>query len=271
MSFVATPTLSGAINNAGDNKALWLKIFSGEVLTEFRQTTQFSDRHKMRTITSGKSAQFPVLGGLPAATKYLAQGASVVQGVINSAEQIITIDGFLYESLFLSKIDEAFSHYDVRQEYSTQLGKSMAQNLDKNIASTAILAARAANVVTGQDGGSIVVNASAKTDGNALFAALFAARQTLDEKNIDESASAFILPAQYYLLAQVDKLINKFTADGNGDFSSGIVKGIAGLELIKTNNLPSSNVTGTVGAKYDVNATNTAALVTTPSAVGTVK
>lgn len=56
----ATPSRLGAANGltgsyANDN-ALFLKVFSGEVLTSFAQSTVTMGRHMVRTINSGKSA-----------------------------------------------------------------------------------------------------------------------------------------------------------------------------------------------------------------------
>ena len=47
---------------AGDADALFLKVFSNEILTTFDETNVMKDLHTTRTITSGKSAQFPVSG-----------------------------------------------------------------------------------------------------------------------------------------------------------------------------------------------------------------
>lgn len=53
----STPSRFGSINGAGDADALFLKVFSGEVLTSFEQTQVTMDKHYMRSITNGKSAQ----------------------------------------------------------------------------------------------------------------------------------------------------------------------------------------------------------------------
>ena len=58
----ATPSRLGANNAGADKDALFLKVFSGEVLTAFEQQTIMMDKHQVRTIASGKSAQFPVMG-----------------------------------------------------------------------------------------------------------------------------------------------------------------------------------------------------------------
>jgi len=54
----ATSTIStlGDINNAGSNTALFLKVFAGEVLTNFNTNQIMRPLQTMRTISSGKSA-----------------------------------------------------------------------------------------------------------------------------------------------------------------------------------------------------------------------
>lgn len=54
-----TVTSLGQQNLTGSTTATFLKVFSGEVLTAFQETTKFLSRHSVRSITSGKSAQFP--------------------------------------------------------------------------------------------------------------------------------------------------------------------------------------------------------------------
>lgn len=44
----------GAVNGSGDRTALFLKVFGGEVLTAFMETTKFLSRHMVRSISSGK-------------------------------------------------------------------------------------------------------------------------------------------------------------------------------------------------------------------------
>ena len=65
----ATASRLGLVNNSGTAyEALFLKVFSGEVLTAFSENNVFSDAlHTVRTISSGKSAQFPVTGTASAA------------------------------------------------------------------------------------------------------------------------------------------------------------------------------------------------------------
>lgn len=52
----ATVSRIGQIEGAGDEKALFLKVFSGEVLTAFHNENVMMDKHMVRTIQNGKSA-----------------------------------------------------------------------------------------------------------------------------------------------------------------------------------------------------------------------
>jgi hypothetical protein len=52
----ATPTRLGQVNGSGGTDALFLKVFSGEVLAAFERNAVTVDKHFVRTIESGKSA-----------------------------------------------------------------------------------------------------------------------------------------------------------------------------------------------------------------------
>jgi hypothetical protein len=56
----ATPVSVGKVNASGSEDALFLKVFSGEVLTSFEQSTVTAGAEMVRSISSGKSATFPV-------------------------------------------------------------------------------------------------------------------------------------------------------------------------------------------------------------------
>ena len=58
----ATPTRLGQNLATGDANALFLRIFSGEVLSAFCRENQMMNMTSVRNIQSGKSASFPVTG-----------------------------------------------------------------------------------------------------------------------------------------------------------------------------------------------------------------
>ena len=141
----ATLSRAGAINNdtgtwAKDN-ALFLKVFSGEVLQSFKRNCIFSGMVQERTIQNGKSAQFPVTGRFTA--KYHTPGQMIVgQGNMAQNEVIIKIDDLLIADAALYDLDEAKNHYDIRAIYSKELGEALAREFDKRIARVLTLAAR---------------------------------------------------------------------------------------------------------------------------------
>jgi hypothetical protein len=264
----ATPSRLGQVNSGGDAQALFLKVFSGEVMTAFHKNNVFLDRSMVRTISSGKSAQFVATGTTTAA--YHTPGTEIVGSAINHAERVITIDDLLVSSAFLSNIDEAMNHYDVRSVYSDEVGKILAETMDKNLAQVGVLAARASALVTGGNGGSALTNANYASDSTALAAGLFTAAQTLDEKFVDAGdRSVFLRPAQYYLLAQNTTLINNWYG-GQGAIADGSILKVAGIEVVKTVAVPSTNVTTGVAA-YQGNFSTTVGLVMNKKAIGTVK
>jgi hypothetical protein len=136
----ATVSRLGQINSAGDAKALFMKVFAGEVLTAFKENCVTEDKHMVRNIQNGKSAQFPILGKVNA--EYHTPGKEINGLNLPANERVITIDDLLISHAFLANLDEAMSHYDVRGPYSQELGRALAYTYDKHILQLAVKAAR---------------------------------------------------------------------------------------------------------------------------------
>jgi hypothetical protein len=275
----SAPSRFGTIANAGDAKALFLKVFGGEVLTAFEETNVMMPRHTVRTIASGKSAQFPTTGKFSAA--YHTPGQELLGTLNNHNERIITIDDLLVAHTFIASIDDAMNHFDVRSIYSQRLGAALAVQMDKHLLQQAVLAARAAGV-SGAPGGTTLNRTAVgatnfATSSGDLVKALFMAAQVLDEKDVpQEGRYAFVRPAQYYLLAQNTDILNKDWG-GAGVYADAKVLRVAGLEIVMSNHLPSTNLATNTGVeagtdlKYRGDFTNVTALVMQKEAIGTVK
>lgn len=308
------PSGIGAINNAVSTpearKALFLKVWSGEVLTTFQNETHMLDKHVVRTISSGKSAQFPVTG--TAMAKYHAPGQDLMEsgnGFLNAFkhnEKLISIDGLCLSAVFISNIEEAMSHYDVRSTYAMECGRALANHFDKAVTNTVIAAARVANPTiegaTGSGGLSLgggIYYTNGTVNGTNLVNAAFKAAEAMDRKDVPKADRYLMLrPAQYYALINSglstgNNLISRDYNEGNGSFAKGRVYEVAGLQIVMSNHLPGADLsTGTLfndaqvandvfgadGVGYGANfASGTAAANTTfglafhKSAVGTVK
>jgi hypothetical protein len=267
-----TVTRIGADNGGVDKTALFLKVFSGEVLKTFEETNVMKPLHMVRTIASGKSAQFIYHGTTTAA--YHTPGNELLGNSVNASERVISIDGLLVANVSVADIDELMAHYDVRAEYASLLGRALAKKYDQQLCQLAVLAARASATITGNSGGSTLTNAAFETDGEALADGLFDAAQALDEKDVPSEDRFLVLrPAQYYKLARATKVLNK-DWDGAGSFSKGKVLEVAGIKVIESNNLPSTNVSADSPAPvntYHGDFSNTMGVVFHKSAIGTVQ
>ena len=273
----ATPSRLGQANLTGATDALFLKVFSGEVMSTFAAKTVMKDKTRIRSIKNGKSAQFPAIGKTVA--EYHTPGAEILGNNIKHDEKVITIDDLLISNTFISNIDEAKNHYEVRSEYSRQMGDALAQTYDRNLLSMAVKAARdpsGLGLGVADQGSAASVNLGSATPTTAaIVSAIYDAAAALDEKNVPETDRFVIVnPAVYYALVQEDKLINRDFGE-NGSYSKGAVFNVAGMTIVKSNNLAVNHTTATAypdfNSKYAVDASDTSALIIQRQALGTVQ
>jgi len=283
----ATPVSVGKINAGGSEDALFLKVFAGEVLTSFERASVTQGAEMVRSISSGKSATFPVMGRVGAS--YHTAGAEITGSDVNHNEKVITINDLLLSSVFLSNIEEAKNHWDVRSAYSSEIGRALAFQKDKHVLQTIGQAAQAtANVAdTGYGAGTVLTNtsiasATASTAADAMIEELFNAAKALDANYVPkEGRKAFIRLEEYYKLANATNAVN-VDFSGQGSIAEGKVVKIAGIELVPTAHFVSSDYSAatdvnggsaTAGGSnpQQVNLANYVCLVSHPSAAGTVK
>jgi len=271
-------------NVPGGNDALFLKKFSGEILQTFEESNIFKPLHTIRTIESGKSAQFPVTG--VATANYHTPGESIASNGlvgaggylsdIGKTEKIITIDQMLVASTFLANIDDIKNHYDIRSVYANELGKALAVRFDTAISKVFIAAARDSASLTATAAGAQldvanndfsagdVVGTPAAVTGAQLTAALFSAAQRLDENDVPSDGRFCVLrPSEYYKLitggagqlAISTSAVNK-DVGGLGSIASGSIPQVAGITIYKSNHIPSADLqavaTGDGAANNDV-------------------
>jgi hypothetical protein len=283
----ASPVKFGNVNSGSTrDDALFLKVFAGEVITSFDRASKTAGADMVRSISNGKSASFPVLGRVGAS--YHAVGTEITGSDVNSNEKVITINDLLISSVFVSNIEEAKNHWDVRSAYSTEMGRALSFQKDKHILQTIGQASLVTTPnVTGGDTTSNITNTgiASSTDAtaaNAMIDAIFAAAKELDANYVpSEGRKCFMRLEEYYKLANATNAVNvDFSGGANGGVASGKVAKIAGIELVPVPHFVASNVNSGVdqGSATNggsnpqaVNLTNFVALVSHPSAVGTVK
>jgi len=270
----------GQQNLAGDANALFLKVFSGEILQVFEEANMMLPLTSTRNISSGKTATFPVVG--VASAKYHTPGESILTAgtdttstpdaiadvskylsAIKHTERTISIDGMLVSSAFIHDIDEAKNHWDVRSAYSTQIGRELAYTTDKALIRTVIAGARES---TDRFGGSDAkfLGATVDTAGSnnaytaeELIDAVASVAQKMDEANVPAEGRYCILnPEHYYLLVKSGNAAINSDFGGMGSIATGEVAQISGLRLMKSNHIPSANESSTQDGLFGDNLIN---------------
>ena len=275
--------------SAGDRDALFMKVFSGEVLTAFARNTVMMSRHQVRTIDHGRSASFAVMGRTRA--KYLEPGNSLddQRKKFEHTEKIIAIDGLLTADCLITDIDDAMNHYDVRVEYSRQLGEALAQSADCAIINElANMAAKDATVKenipdngTGADkvkgtGSSfefatgLELSQSAEY-GNKIIEGLLAARAAFTKNYVPMGDRYCLLTPEGYSALIKALMPDSANYQALFDPNSGKLQTICGFEVIEVPHLLNEGVDGkhTLSEKYT--AAGLQGIVFHRSAVGTVK
>lgn len=272
----ATPSRLGLVNATGTGyNDLFLKVFSGEVLATFARENKMLGMTTTRSIKSGKSAQFPVVGTTSAS--YHTVGNEITGSSVKHNEKVINIDDLLLSSAFLANIDEAKNHYDVRSIYSSEMGRALANKVDQHLLQLAVLASQASATISGGSGGTEITDADAKTNASSLITSIFDCAQALDERDVpSQDRYCVVTPAIYYNLVENDKILNRDFGGANGVYADGTVIKVAGINIVKSNTAvtaftdQSSAISGTNNT-YNVDAQYIAGVVFHKSAIGTVK
>jgi len=273
----ASVTMPGAANSTGDRRALYLKLFSGEMFKGFEYNSIARDLVMKRTLKNGKSLQFIYTGHTKA--EFHTPGNSILgnsDGAPPVAEKTITVDDLLISSAFVYELDETLAHYELRGEISKKIGYALAQKYDRLVFRAIARGARAASPITKsgfvEPGGTQIRVGTNNQASDAyvpasLISAFYDAAAALDEKGVSSEGRVGVLnPRQYYELIQAvgtNGLVNRDVQGKALQSGNGIIE-IAGIKIYKSMNIPFFSSYGT---KYgSASATNPG--VTSPGNTG---
>ena len=256
----AQVTVPGANNGGSDRRALYLKLFSGEMFKGFQNNTIARDLVMKRTLKNGKSLQFIYTGRTT--SEFHTPGNSILgnsDGAPPVAEKTITVDELLISSAFLYELDETLAHYDLRSEISRKIGYALAEKYDRLIFRAITRGARKASPITKtnyvEPGGTQIrvgatTNESDAYSPTGLVNAFYDAAAAMDEKGISSDGRVAVLnPRQYYELIQdvgETGLVNRDAQGTSRQKGNGIVE-IAGIKIYKSMNIP---FLGSYGTAY---------------------
>ena len=251
-------TQLGQANMAGDKRALYLKLFSGEMFKGFQNNTIARDLVMKRTLKNGKSMQFIYTGRTK--SEFHTPGNSILGDSNNAppvAEKTITVDDLLISSAFVYELDEVLSHYDLRSEISRKIGYALAEKYDRLIFRAIARGARAASPITKagyvEPGGTQIRVGTNNQASDAyvpasLINAFYDAAAAMDEKGVSSEGRVGVLnPRQYYELIQAvgsNGLVNRDVQGSALQSGNGIIE-IAGIKIYKSMNIPFFSSYGT--------------------------
>lgn len=318
----ATRTMLDSALAGGDQNSrnLALKVFSGSVLESFKANTAFLDNSgsiiASKMLSGGHVAQWPVIGDdidLSGIGTF-ADTTSPADGVIDTAtpdggltlgyhnpgdfitgrkvkmsERTVRVDDILVAAIDVPFIDLDLSHFDQMGPLSNKLGRSLAVDNDKKIATIALKGARMSGETGIYPGGQRVTrwgvtatgtaseteslplsdayaDASGSTGSGAFRDDVAQLAEMFDQDHVPEGPEnrfLFIDPYIRRILRHETDIWNRdYNPDGDaGDLNRRVIGMLEGFSLIMTTHLPSGNTQGKYEAydsnldKYDYNAT----------------
>ena len=281
----STPSRFGYGQSVSDDRNLFLRVFGGEVLTAMVEQVVTMDKHVVRTIESGKSAQFPKTW--KATSEYHEAGKELLGNDIDTSEITITIDGLLVSHTAIYDLDEKMAHFDVTSEFSAELGRALAREFDRNVLRQIVLAARTAadgpfpagNVITDE---ALVNSSIAATTGKSWIDHIREANIALFNKNVNPDMPRYMVvnadvfdSIKYAVDATHGYLVinRDFGEQAGGVAGAGSMIQVDGVTIIRSNLMPTANETSdtSVYSKYRANYSTTTGILWCQEAVGTLK
>ena len=287
MTDIASTYLSRTLqeNGSGGDRALALKVFSGTVLEAFRAKCVFYDNTGSimvkKNLTGGHMAQWPVIGddidlyslgtftdsggnndysdsgdvatdgGL--ALGYHTAGEFIKGRKIKMSEQTVRVDDVLVSAIDVPFQDLDLSHFDVIRPFATKLGRSLAIDNDKKIATIAMKAATDPGLAGVYPGGqevyieghsetTVAGNIPDSTIGSARFRnAAAELAEAFDNDHVpEEGRYLFISPLIRRVLRHETDVFNRdYNPDAiAGDLNSRTIGMLEGFNLVVTTHMP---------------------------------
>ena len=264
------------------DRALFLKLGAAEILQAYMEACVFKGKTRERNIRGGKSVAFPITGKMQA--RYHQPGKPILgEGNAPSDlnEVVITLDALMIADAVIPELDQLMSYFDVRQIYTTELGRALAYEYDKRIAriiyaaatkTTEPLAKQPLN--KGRVGGTITLGtnytgagATRQAKGDAIVDAIFDARIQFEKKDVSiEGMYCCLTPEDYYAVTASSRAINTdFNGSGsNGTIADGRTMRVAGINIMASNHLQQpayTLVAGDVNPDYAVDTSKCRGLI----------
>lgn len=243
MSDTTQPNLPGQDNLAGSDSALFLEMFSGEVINSFDETNIMLPLVRTMRVGAGKSFQFPRIGKADAS--YHVRGENILDGTdyLNQIEHTsvsIALDKTLLAPVFVDDWDEAIKHFETSSEYAKQLGAALARTTDEQllrvVAKAGLTTGTFTDALNGGVGEGSVITLDGTTGLDTIREGVVAAAIQLAGKEVPmQDIVVAVSPEDYFALLNDDVLASAdFASAGNADRASGSIFKAYGFRVAMT-------------------------------------
>jgi hypothetical protein len=259
-----------AVNTLGGD-SLFKTVFSGMVLREFEARRVFAPLVMSRQVTRGKAVDFSLMGTVTPG--YHTAGQNILEDgsyLTNAAHAKVTVklNDKLVAATLLDDLADMKNDFPARAELAQEVGRALADRQDRLIAQAIAMAALGRRneattdtaVYTGEPakGGIITIDddtSDSATRDNFLDA-IFEAGTKLDAANVPEEDRYIAMHPDYFNhLARNTDVLNRDWG-GAGALADRVVPRVAGFQVVKTTNVPTTDLSTTVAGEnndLDVN------------------
>lgn len=264
--------------DVASRESLSLTIYA-ETLAAFERKNVFMDIVTKQTIQGGKSAQFIVdtkgeeadVANMVAGTAGTVGANALNSGVVRThglgvdsrtlasnaiiGERTITVERPKIVRKNIDDFDSQIVPYNTRQIVTGQMGSSMANYVDqrvvyelnKSMVATELQDANYGNIAVQDVASNIYSSAisgasTREAKGDAIVEGIFACASELDDKDQTGKQRYFVVSNEdYYNILLSQKAVNRdWNAGDNGSISTGNVFDIAGVKILRSNNIKTS-------------------------------
>lgn len=200
-------TGNGALPTATIDRELFAKKFSTDVLKYFMDTNIAKALITNKSIDSGKSESFPVVGNATAVDIANDGGELAVQN-LKATEREIAIGDLTVAHAWITDLDKAMVHYDSQSAQAESIGRALAKKVDTDIIAKIIDAGKVVDSVTATAEGlkdfaddvyTLEVAGTLTTGAGVYSACVEAVTEYVSKDAVGEPVFMF-RPAQYFML-----------------------------------------------------------------------
>jgi len=200
-------TGTGALPTATIDRELFATKFSTDVLRYFMDTNIMKALITNRSIDSGKSESFPIVGNATA-VDVANDGSELAVQSLKATERELAIGDLTVAHAWITDLDKAMAHYDSQSAQAESIGRALAKKVDQDVLTEVIAAGAiddaAASLAYGlkvfaDDVFTDEISEDVTTGAGVYAAAVAAVSEEADKDTVGESSFVF-RPKQYFML-----------------------------------------------------------------------